>query len=168
MPSLAAKCLDVKISGLRSLLAELHRVIICFSGGVDSGYLLAEAVRVLGDHATALTAVSPSLAPQERSDAERLAQQLGACHILVEPTNSTTLAIPQTRSTDATSARARYTGWQSPKRIVSAQRKCLTVSTPTTEVTTARVDVLPENRAFDHRWTSLASERPTSVRQLSV
>ena len=47
MPSLAAKCLDVKISGLRSLLAELHRVIICFSGGVDSGYLLAEAVRVL-------------------------------------------------------------------------------------------------------------------------
>lgn len=84
MPSSAAESLDVKISGLRSLLAELHRVIICFSGGVDSGYLLAEAVRVLGDHATALTAVSPSLAPQERSDAERLAQQLGACHILVE------------------------------------------------------------------------------------
>lgn len=84
MPSSTAECLDVKISGLRSVLAEFHRVIICFSGGVDSGYLLAEAVRVLGDHATALTAVSPSLASEERSDAERLAQQLGACHVLVE------------------------------------------------------------------------------------
>ena len=85
MSSLAAPSLDTKIVGLRNLLADLHRVIVCFSGGVDSGYLLAEAVGTLGRARTyALTAVSPSLAPQERSDAAEIAKQLGAQHLLVD------------------------------------------------------------------------------------
>ena len=85
MSSLAAPSLDTKIAGLRSLLTNLHRVVVCFSGGVDSGYLLAEAVGTLGRARTyALTAVSPSLAPQERSDAARIAKQLGAQHLLVD------------------------------------------------------------------------------------
>ncbi len=79
MPSL-----DDKITRLRDLLAGLDRVVVCFSGGVDSGYLLAEAVGTLGDRATALTAVSPSLAPEEGADAKRLAEQLGARHVLVD------------------------------------------------------------------------------------
>ena len=44
MPSL-----DDKITRLRGLLAGLDRIVVCFSGGVDSGYLLAEAVGALGD-----------------------------------------------------------------------------------------------------------------------
>ena len=79
MPSL-----DDKITRLRDLLVGLDQVVVCFSGGVDSGYLLAEAVGTLGDRATALTAVSPSLAPEERADATRLAGQLGARHVLVD------------------------------------------------------------------------------------
>ena len=79
MPSL-----EDKITRLRGLLARLDRVVVCFSGGVDSGYLLAEAVGVLGDRATALTAVSPSLAPEERADATRVTEQLGARHVLVD------------------------------------------------------------------------------------
>ena len=79
MPSL-----DDKITRLRDLLAGLDRVVVCFSGGVDSGYLLAEAVGILGDRATALTAVSPSLAPEEGADAKQLAEQLGARHVLVD------------------------------------------------------------------------------------
>jgi uncharacterized protein len=79
MPSL-----NDKIMGLRSRLSGLDRVVVCFSGGVDSGYLLAEAVGVLGNRAIALTAVSPSLAPEERAGASRLAQQLGARHVLVD------------------------------------------------------------------------------------
>ncbi len=79
MPSL-----DDKITQLRGLLAELNQVVVCFSGGVDSAYLLAEAVRVLGDRSTALTAVSPSLAPEEGAGATRLANQLGARHVLVD------------------------------------------------------------------------------------
>ena len=84
MPTSAVRGIDAKVDGLRNLLAEFGQVVVCFSGGVDSGYLLAEAVKVLGDRATALTAVSPSLAPEERFSAQRLAKQLGARHTLVE------------------------------------------------------------------------------------
>lgn len=76
--------LDDRIARLRALLAGLDRAVVCFSGGVDSGYLLAEAARVLGDRAAALTAVSPSLAPEERDGAERLARRIGVRHVLVE------------------------------------------------------------------------------------
>ena len=76
--------LDIKVTRLRELLAAYEDVVVCFSGGVDSSYLLAEAVGVLGDRAVALTAVSPSLAPEEGAAAHELATQLGARHILVE------------------------------------------------------------------------------------
>ena len=59
-------------------------MVVCFSGGVDSSYLLAEAVNVLGDDAVALTAVSPSLAPEEGADARSLAESIGARHLLVD------------------------------------------------------------------------------------
>ena len=73
-----------KITRLRHLLEELDSVVVCFSGGVDSSYLLAESVQVLGDRAVALTAVSPSLAPEEGSAARDLAQRLSARHVLVD------------------------------------------------------------------------------------
>ena len=73
-----------KAAQLRELLQELEQVLVCFSGGVDSGYLLAESVRVLGKKAVAFTAVSPSLAPEEGAEARRLAEQLGARHMMVE------------------------------------------------------------------------------------
>ena len=76
--------LDVKITHLHSLLREMQQMVVCFSGGVDSGYLLAEAVAVVGEGAVALPAVSPSLAPEEGADARRLAEQLGARHVLIE------------------------------------------------------------------------------------
>ena len=76
--------LSNKITLLRELLAELDSVVVCFSGGVDSSYLLAESILVLGDRATALTAISPSLAPEERSAVQQLAKRLGARHILVD------------------------------------------------------------------------------------
>ena len=83
-PARAAAELDERITRLRTTLAGLDRVVVCFSGGVDSGYLLAEAAGVLGERATALTAVSPSLAPEERAGAEDLARQIGVRHVLVE------------------------------------------------------------------------------------
>ena len=73
-----------KITRLRQLLEELDNIVVCFSGGVDSSYLLAESIRVLGDRVVALTAVSPSLAPEERAAARDLAQRLGARHVLVD------------------------------------------------------------------------------------
>ena len=72
-----------RIARLRRLLRELDHAVVCFSGGVDSGYLLAEAVGALSDRAVALTAVSPSLAPEEGAAARELARQLGARHLLI-------------------------------------------------------------------------------------
>jgi uncharacterized protein len=76
--------LDEKVTGLRNLLHQLEQVVVCFSGGVDSSFLLAESVGVLDQNAVALTAVSPSLAQEEGAEARHLAQQLGARHLLVE------------------------------------------------------------------------------------
>lgn len=76
--------LETKVTQLRDLLRQMGQIVVCFSGGVDSSYLLAEAVNTLGDDALALTAVSPSLAPEEGADAQHLAKLLGARHRLVE------------------------------------------------------------------------------------
>jgi uncharacterized protein len=58
--------------------------LVCFSGGVDSAFVLAVAHKALGARAIGLTAVSPSLAPFEKEAAVAIAAQIGAHHELVE------------------------------------------------------------------------------------
>jgi len=74
----------LKLEDLEARLARLGRAAIAFSGGVDSTFLLAVAVKVLGDRAVAFTAVSPSLHPEELAEARALADDLGATHCEVE------------------------------------------------------------------------------------
>jgi uncharacterized protein len=76
--------LESKITRLREMLTAYGNVVVCFSGGVDSSYLLAEAVGALGERAIALTALSPSLAPEEGEAAANLARRIGARHVTVE------------------------------------------------------------------------------------
>ena len=73
-----------KLESLRARLTELGSVLVCYSGGVDSAFVLAVAHETLGDRAIGMTAVSPSLATDEREAAVALARRIGAEHRLVE------------------------------------------------------------------------------------
>ena len=73
-----------KLARLRARLREIGSVLVCYSGGVDSAFVLAVAHAELGPRAVGMTAVSPSLAPAEREDAARVAAQIGAEHRFVE------------------------------------------------------------------------------------
>jgi pyridinium-3,5-biscarboxylic acid mononucleotide sulfurtransferase len=76
--------LDPHLDRLRAILREMGTVLVCFSGGVDSALVLAVAHEVLGKSAVGMTAVSPSLAPEEHELAIRVAEQVGVRHELVE------------------------------------------------------------------------------------
>ena len=62
---------------LRARLRELSPVVVAFSGGADSAFLAWVANDTLGDGARAVTAVSPSLAPEEEADCRALAGEWG-------------------------------------------------------------------------------------------
>ncbi|MDP3277166.1 MAG: ATP-dependent sacrificial sulfur transferase LarE [Deltaproteobacteria bacterium] len=70
------------LEALCAHIAQYPSVLVCFSGGVDSAVVLAASVRALGDRAAALTTISPSLANQERAEAEAFARSLGAKHFV--------------------------------------------------------------------------------------
>src|SRR4051795_1119019 len=73
--------LDDRLDALAGQLAPLPGVLVAFSGGVDSGVVLAAAVRALGaERAVAATAVSPSLPAAERAAAHDFALSLGVRH----------------------------------------------------------------------------------------
>jgi uncharacterized protein len=81
--NLAGVTLDARLAALDALLAPLPGVLVAFSGGVDSGMLLAAAVRALGaDRVVAATAVSPSLPAAERDGAAAFVAGLGVRHEL--------------------------------------------------------------------------------------
>jgi uncharacterized protein len=75
--------LGQRLDALAAQFAPLPGVLVAFSGGVDSGVVLAAAVRVLGaDRVVAATAVSPSLPTSERGPAAEFAASLGVRHEL--------------------------------------------------------------------------------------
>lgn len=73
-----------RLDALKSALRSAGSALVAFSGGVDSALVLKLAVDVLGDRAVALTAISPSVAPDEADEARALATKIGARHVLVD------------------------------------------------------------------------------------
>jgi pyridinium-3,5-biscarboxylic acid mononucleotide sulfurtransferase len=74
--------LEERLDALSARLSDLGGVLVAFSGGADSAFLLAAAVRALGPGAVvAATAVSPSLATAELPAARALATSLGVRHL---------------------------------------------------------------------------------------
>jgi pyridinium-3,5-biscarboxylic acid mononucleotide sulfurtransferase len=77
--------LDAELRGrledLDERLRRLGSVLVAFSGGADSAFLLAAAVRALGpERVVAATAVSPSLPSREMDAAAEFARGLGVRH----------------------------------------------------------------------------------------
>ena len=73
--------LEDRLAALDAELSPLPGVLVAFSGGVDSGVVLAAAVRALGaGRVVAATAVSASLPAAERTAAHAFAVSLGVRH----------------------------------------------------------------------------------------
>jgi len=72
---LAVADLETKTSLLQANLGKLGRVLVAYSGGVDSAYLAWAAHQALGDKMLAVIADSPSLARAQLSDAIAFAQE---------------------------------------------------------------------------------------------
>jgi uncharacterized protein len=84
---LASQVLTERLVVLRDRLRALGGVLVAFSGGADSAFLLATAVDVLGpERVVAATAVSPSLPAAELTAASEFAAALGVRH-LTPPTD---------------------------------------------------------------------------------
>jgi pyridinium-3,5-biscarboxylic acid mononucleotide sulfurtransferase len=76
--------LMAKDERLAAILTDLERVVVAYSGGVDSALLAAAAHERLGSNAVAVTAVSPSLAGRELRAATELALSFGWSHRTVD------------------------------------------------------------------------------------
>lgn len=80
-----ASSVDAALDALRERLRELGRVVVAFSGGADSAFLAHVAHTTLGtDGCLVATAVSPSLAGDEREDCAGLAGEWGLRWVEVE------------------------------------------------------------------------------------
>jgi len=76
--------LDAKRDRLRSMLADMESACVAFSGGVDSTYLLAEALDVLGrENVLAVTLTGSLFPPEEVHETNALAERLGAEHAVL-------------------------------------------------------------------------------------
>lgn len=69
--------LAVTLSVLQEKLRAHSKVLVAFSGGVDSTFLLKVAQDVLGENCFAITCVSVTMAQSEVEDARALGQELG-------------------------------------------------------------------------------------------
>jgi uncharacterized protein len=72
-----------KMRSIFEALKARGSVLVAFSGGVDSSVLAALSFRALGDHALAVTADAPTLAPGELDCAKEVAKEIGIRHAII-------------------------------------------------------------------------------------
>lgn len=76
--------MENKLYDLRRILRDLRNVLVAFSGGVDSTFLLKCAVDTLGaENVVAVTAVSEIFPPEDLTESTMLARDLGVKHMVI-------------------------------------------------------------------------------------
>ena len=75
--------LSSKLKRLEAILSDMQSVLVAYSGGTDSTFLLKVASNVLGGRAIAVTASSATYTPQELEEARKNTELIGAKHIIV-------------------------------------------------------------------------------------
>ena len=79
IPTIGSVDLREKYNSLEKILSDLQKVVLAYSGGVDSTLLLKVAVDTLGpENVIACIAISPSLAQSQHKQAVELAKKIGA------------------------------------------------------------------------------------------
>lgn len=76
--------LQVKNQQLGQILREMGEVIVAFSAGIDSTFVLARAAEELGDKVLAVTAASETFPERELNEAIELAKKLGVRHEIMQ------------------------------------------------------------------------------------
>lgn len=80
---MSSEVLEKKLDALKTALAALPAATIAFSGGVDSTFLAAAALRWIKGNVIAVTAFSPTLSKSEHAEAERIAREIGIKHLFM-------------------------------------------------------------------------------------
>lgn len=82
---IVSRCQGVRVSGLKKTLRRLKRVVIAYSGGLDSTFLLKMAIDTLGrENVLAVTARSETYPTSEYKEAKAIAKKLGCRHITIK------------------------------------------------------------------------------------
>jgi pyridinium-3,5-biscarboxylic acid mononucleotide sulfurtransferase len=76
--------LSRKLERLHGIFAPMPSVMVAFSGGVDSTFVLRVAHDILGERVLALTTTSPTMPDDDRLSALEMAQTIGARHVVVD------------------------------------------------------------------------------------
>ena len=83
--------LEQKLARLGEIFRPMRSLMVAFSGGVDSTFVLKAACDALGDRVLALTTTSPTMPDDDRLSALEMGRLIGARHLVIE---SNELEIP--------------------------------------------------------------------------